>query len=164
MLFDGEIINAFEFSSMTGRRTLLKMNARTFDQLVAANALMRLTVAEGEQPIDRYLRYRDDLSEWDTDMEKYGLNTDEITLMKQHLQKFYGVCYSQETLMALTMDPQITGFTLLEANRLRKSIAKKNQELYEQEKKHFYEKGQNLGTSEALLNYVWDSCAEPAKY
>src|SRR5699024_11086539 len=40
----------------------------------------------------------------------------------------------------------------------------KNQELYEQEKKHFYEKGQNLGTSEALLNYVWDSCAEPAKY
>ena len=164
MLFDGEIINAFEFSSMTGRRTLLKMNARTFDQLVAANALMRLTVAEGEQPIDRYLRYRDDLSEWDIDMEKYGLNTDEITLMKQHLQKFYGVCYSQETLMALTMDPQITGFTLLEANRLRKSIAKKNQELYEQEKKHFYEKGQNLGTSEALLNYVWDSCAEPAKY
>lgn len=164
MLFDGEIINAFEFSSMTGRRTLLKMNARTFDQLVAANALMRLTVAEGEQPIDRYLRYRDDLSEWDTDMEKYGLNADEITLMKKYLQKFYGVCYSQETLMDLTMDSQITGFTLLEANRLRKSIAKKNQELYEQEKKHFYEKGQNLGTSEALLNYVWDSCAEPAKY
>lgn len=164
MLFNGDVINAFEFSSLTGRRTLLKMNARTFDQLVAANALMRLTVAEGEQPIDRYLRYRKDLSKWDADMKNYGLQPAEISLMKQHLQKFYGVCYSQETLMALTMDPQITGFNLLEANHLRKSIAKKNQELYQQEKKHFYAKGHELGTSSSLLNYVWDTCAEPAKY
>ena len=164
MLFNGDIINAFEFSSMTGRRTLLKLNARTFDQLVAANALMRLTVVEGEQPIDRYLRYRDDLTQWDADMKKYGLQPAEIELMKKHLSKFFGVCYSQETLMALTMDPKITGFTLLEANRLRKSIAKKDQQLSEQEKKHFYEKGRNLKTREELLNYVWDTCAEPAKY
>lgn len=164
MLFNGDVINAFEFSSLTGRRTLLKMNARSFDQLVAANALMRLTVAEGEQPLDRYLRYRDDISQWDADMQAYGLQPDESDLMKRHLQKFYEVCYSQETLMALTMDPKITGFSLLEANRLRKSIAKKNQELYQQEKEHFYAKGHELGTSEALLKYVWDTCAEPAKY
>lgn len=164
MLFNGEILNAFEFSSLTGRRTLLKMNARTFDQLVAANALMRLTVASGEQPIDRYLRYRDDLTAWEKDMQDYGLQPDEISLMQEHLQKFYGVCYSQETLMALAMDPKITGFNLLEANRLRKSIAKKNQQLYQQEKEHFYAKGQQLGTSTALLNYVWETCAEPAKY
>lgn len=140
------------------------MNARTFDELVAANALMRLTVEEGEQPIDRYLRYRDDMSQWDTDMDSYGLTTAEKDVLKEHLNKFYGICYSQESLMALSMDSRITGFNLIEANKLRKSIAKKDHKLYEVEHDHFFKQGEKLGTSKNLLQYVWDNCAEPAKF
>lgn len=164
MLFSGDVINAFEFNTIVGRNTLEKMNARTFDELVAANALMRLTIENGEQPIDRYLRYRSDIQQWYNDMNEYGLSENEIEIMKTHLSKFYGVCYSQESLMSISMDKRITGFGLLEANKLRKSIAKKNNKLYEQEREHFFKAGNKLGTSDALLNYVWDMCAEPAKF
>lgn len=164
MLAEHKISNAFEFDTIVSKQILAKMKPKTFDELVAANALMRLTVEDGEQPIDKYLRFRSDITQWYQEMEDYGLTPDEIKLMRHHLDKFYGICYSQETLMSLAMDEHITGFDLLEANKLRKSIAKKDEKLYEKEKTNFFEKGRKLGTSDNLLKYVWDNGAEPAKY
>lgn len=164
MLFDDKIVNAFEFDTIVGSKVLHKMNARTFDDLIAANALMRLNVDEGEQPIDKYIRFRKDINEWYQEMREYGLSNDEIEVMREHLERFNGICYSQETLMSLSMDKRITGFDLLEANKLRKSIAKKDEKLYNQEREEFFEKGRALGTSDNLLTYVFDNCAEPAKH
>ena len=72
LLFDGEIISAFQFETPTGRQTLEKVNAQNFDELAAANSLMRLT-NDGEQLVDRFVRYKKDNNEWEKDMDEYNL-------------------------------------------------------------------------------------------
>lgn len=57
--------------------------------------------------------------------------------------------------MKLVMDPHIAGFSMKEANTLRKAVAKKKPKLIEEVKELFYIKGAELGTSQAMLDYVW---------
>ena len=58
--------------------------------------------------------------------------------------------------MRLSMDPQISGFTVGEANILRKAVAKKKADVLQKGKELFYSKGLERGTSEKLLDYVWN--------
>lgn len=57
--------------------------------------------------------------------------------------------------MQMVMDEHISGFNMKEANKLRKTIAKKNFREIDAVRDLFFEKGHNLGTSQSLLNYVW---------
>lgn len=178
MLFNGDVTNAFEFSSIVGRNALLTIHATDFSALVAANALMRLTVEpnEGtyesnmmkkywgnEQPINRYVRYRDHPGAWDQDMKKAGLTPDEIKLMHKYLGRHRGVCYSQEDLMKISMSPKVANFPYPDANKLRKAVAKKDPKILESARKIFYAEGKKQGTRTKFLDYVWYSCAVPAK-
>ena len=54
------------------------------------------------------------------------------------------------------MDEKISNFSVKEANKLRKTIAKKK--LAEIDSMHdmFMQKGREVGTSDNLLNYVWN--------
>ena len=63
--------------------------------------------------------------------------------------------------MLLVMDNEISGFTMTEANKLRKAIAKKKQKLIEECKALYYKKGQELGTRKELLDYVFKYCIKP---
>ena len=76
--------------------------------------------------------------------------------MKKHLESDYGVSAEQESVMEMTMDEQIAGFSVKEANKLRKSIAKKKPKLLEETKQLFYKKGKELGVRKVLLDYVWN--------
>lgn len=158
MLFDGEVVNAFQFETMVGRQALESINARSFDEIAAANALMRLSAESGEQPIDKYIRFKKNISDWYTEMTEQGLTLDEQEVLNKQLSSRYGICDTQEALMELSMDKSISGFSLLEANKLRKSVAKKNPELQEAQKIIFYEHGKTLGTTKTMLDYVWNYC------
>ena len=81
--------------------------------------------------------------------------------MEKYLKDSNGVSGSQEVLMQILMDPEICNFTLGEANAARKAIAKKIAAKIIQLKKDFFEKGNNCGTREDFLNYVWVYCIEP---
>ena len=48
-----------------------------------------------------------------------------IKIMDKHLLANSGVCESQEGIMLISMDENISGFSVKEANKLRKGIAKK---------------------------------------
>lgn len=157
LLFDGDIISAFQFETVVGRQTLEKIEAENFDEIAAANSLMRLST-EGEQPIDKYVRYKTNPNEWELDMDSYGLNADEKEVLHEVLDSRYGVCDTQELLMILSMHEKISGFTLTEANALRKSVAKKDPEQQNAQKSLFYEKGLLLGAREIMLDYVWNEC------
>jgi len=156
MLFNGEVTSAFQFETVVGRQTLEAVNARTFDELVSANGLMRLSVDEGEQPLDKYIRFKNNIQEWYDEMTQDGLSQADQEVLKRLLGNRYGICDSQELLMEVSMDKQVSGFTMMEANKLRKSIAKKNPKLQEQQRTIFFERGREAGSSEALLRYVWD--------
>ena len=86
---------------------------------------MRLMADDGgETPMATYVRYKADINLWYEEMDKWGLSEEEKKLMEKHLLKNCGVAESQELVMKLTMDEKISNFSVKEANKLRKAIAK----------------------------------------
>lgn len=124
--------------------------------MATANSVMRLMADGTEQPIDTYVKYKNDISLWYQEMRDYGLTEDEIVTLEKHLKIVYGVADTQEIVMELCMDDKVANFSIAEANKLRKAIAKKKKDVLQSVKELFYEKGKEIGTSETLLHYVWD--------
>jgi DNA polymerase-3 subunit alpha len=157
LLHRGELVSAFQFDSPVGEQALRSIRPMNLLEATNANNLMRLMSEEGkEQPLEMYVRYKNNINEWYQDMENFGLNDKEIDIMKNHLLQDYGVCSSQERMMLLSMDDNIADFDVVESNVLRKSVAKKKKDLLEQSEKRLYEKGAESGASKTLLQYVWD--------
>lgn len=160
-LFRGEVIEAFQFSSPQGEKGLKLVNARNVNDLVSTSALIRLRSDSNEQPLQKYVRFRDNHQEWVDEMTKNGLTSEEQNILHELLDDYNGICLSQEKLMELSM--KIAGFNLNEANKIRKAIAKKNAKLQEIQHQHFMEKGLALGRREEFLDYVWKYCVEIQK-
>jgi DNA polymerase-3 subunit alpha len=157
LLHKGELVSAFQFDSPVGAQALRLIKPTNLLEATNANNLMRLMGEEGrELPLDMYVRYKNNVNEWFNDMKNFGLNEKEINIMKRHLLEDYGVCSSQERMMLISMDEEIAGFDVVEANVLRKSVAKKIKELLEESEKKLFEKGLKNNVSEKLLKYVWD--------
>ncbi|MEG2454029.1 MAG: hypothetical protein RSB20_04105, partial [Clostridia bacterium] len=68
----------------------------------------------------------------------------------------YGVCSTQERMMLMSMDKNISNFDVVESNILRKGVAKKIGDKFEEAHKLFYKKGEQCRTSKKLLDYIWD--------
>ena len=157
--WDRKIINLFQFDTAVGKETIKKVKPTNLHELGVCNALMRLMPQEGvfETPTDRYIRYKNDISQWyDCMRNQYHLNDDEVHTMEKYLKPVYGVSTMQEEVMELSMDSKVSNFSMKEANKLRKSIAKKNKKLQKQAKDLFFKKGLDNGTSLNCLNYVWN--------
>lgn len=162
LLYDGEITNAFQMETLVGRTAVQKVQPHKLQEIIATNSLMRLS-CDGEQPIDRFVKHKKDITLWYEEMHKWGLNEDEIHVLEKHLLKSYGVANTQEDLMRLAMDEKIANFTLLEANKLRKAIAKaKAKNMIEPMMNLFVEKGLENGNRMKLLAYVWEIQVKPS--
>lgn len=160
-LFNGEVIEAFQFSALQGEKGLKQVNARNINDLVAASALIRLRSESTEQPLQKYVRFRDNPQAWEEEMIKNDLTSEERSILHELLDDYNGICLSQEKLMELSM--KVAGFNLNEANKIRKAIAKKNAKLQEIQHEHFMEKGLALGRRKEFLDYVWEYCVEIQK-
>ena len=154
MAADGEIRSLFQFDTNVGSQSIKKIQPVSLKQLAIANSIMRL-MSDGEQPIDIYTKQKLAPQIWYDDMYANGLTADEIKVLEKYLKEKDGVADSQEVVMQLSMDPQISGFDMKDANRLRKIIAKKNFKDIEAMHEYYNECGRKLGTSQAMLNYVW---------
>ena len=152
---NGAISSLFQFDTTVGGQAIKKIHPTSLTQLAIANSVMRL-MSDGEQPIDIYVKQKTAPEIWYSDMRENGLTNEEIKVLEKYLKVKDGVADSQEVVMQLSMDPQISGFDMKEANRLRKTIAKKQFREIEEVKKLFYEKGHSCGTRDELLNYVWN--------
>lgn len=150
-----KMLKAFQFDSMAGNQALKKINPQNLTELTLANGLMRLQTAETEQPMDRYVRYKNDINEWYKDMTAYGLNKEEQSILNEYLFPYCGMCISQTTVMSLLMDKRICGFNLKEADLARKSIAKKSAEALAGTETNLYEKGKEIGNRKVFLDYIW---------
>ena len=120
------VINAFQFDSAEGTKAAKRLKPRSILEMSDANGLMRLMGEEGaERPIDKYYRFKNDLSLWYKEMTDFGLSKKEQTTLEPYFKQSYGVPPSQEQLMLMLMDENICGFSLKEANTSRKIIGKK---------------------------------------
>ena len=155
MVGRGEITSLFQFDTLVGAQAIKDIQPKSLFELAISSSLMRL-MGEGELPLAKYARYKRVPQLWYNEMQEYGLDRDEIKVLEKYLSKKCGVGESQEVIMQIVMDPQISGFDMKEANKLRKTIAKKQFRAIEEVKQLFFEKGLALGTSSALLDYIWD--------
>ena len=155
MASNGEISSLFQFDTSVGGQSIKKIQPRSLKQIAIANSIMRL-MADGEQPIDIYVKQKLAPQIWYDDMRDSSLTEEEIKVLEKYLKEKDGVADSQEVVMQLSMDPQISGFDMKDANRLRKIIAKKNFKDIANMYDYFIECGEKLGTSKALLDYVWN--------
>lgn len=150
------IPSLFQFETNVGSEAVKFVKPTNINELAVANSLMRLMNDGNESPLEQFVRYKKDINNWYSDMKEYGLNDEEIEILKSHLADSYGLADSQEKVMILSMDSKISNFSLKDANKLRKSIAKKKFDILQETKQMFYEKGKEVGTREVFLQYVWE--------
>src|SRR5699024_4182742 len=99
MASENTVKETFQFNTLIGQETLKKVKPHSFEEFCAANSLMRLQSDGGEQPIDRFVRYKNDMDEWYQEMKDFGLNEEEIEIMREHLEVHKGVNATQEISM-----------------------------------------------------------------
>ena len=151
------IYSVFQFDTPISTKALSATKPHSVMDLSAANSLLRL-MPDGadETPIDRYIRYKQSKNAWLKDTTDFGLNKDEQAILWKYLADAYGMADSQEKVMRLSMDEHTAGYTLKEANKLRKSIAKKDDKLQAEAKALFFDCCKRQGTREIFADYIWN--------
>lgn len=164
MASSGQIADLFQFSTAIGHSTITKAKPTNLIEMTASNSLMRLQSKSGEQPIDTFVKHKEDISLWHEEMKVYGLSNEEVKIMEEHLLILNGVADTQESVMLMAMDSRIADFSIEEATFLRKSIAKKSDEAASQVKTLLFDKGKKAGARENLLEYVWYQISRMLSY
>jgi len=125
-LRNNSVLNVFQFDSDIGAQAAKKIQPNSVLELADANGLMRLMTGEegGENPMDKYVRFKNDISLWYKEMTDFGLTKEEQKTLEPYFKQSYGVPPSQEQLMEMLMDENICGFSLKEANAARKIVGR----------------------------------------
>jgi DNA polymerase-3 subunit alpha len=138
MLRQGRTAGVFQFESALGTDTLRNMKCDRFDDLVASNALLR------PGPLDAGMHLVFIRRKLGQEPVSYPHPS-----LVDTLEPTYGVITYQEQLMRIANI--MAGFSLAEADVLRKAVGKKDADLIKQELGRFVERGMALGHPQALM-------------
>ena len=152
-LHNNQVLNCFQFDSEVGSQAAKKIKPSSILEMADANGLMRLMTSEkGEEtPMEKYIRFKNNINLWYQEMKEFGLNAQEVEVLKPYFLKSHGVPPSQEQLMQMLMDPNICHFTLAEANAARKIVGKKQMSKIPELQKQVLDQA----ASPCLGNYIW---------
>ena len=158
MVQNHEIVSLFQMEQQSGVRGIALTHPRNVDELAALNSVIRLMASEkgAESPLDKYTRFRKNPNAWDAEMIRYGLTEEERKILHKELDTSNGLSITQEQFMKLVQLPECGGWNLQWADRLRKSIAKKNPKEYEQLTKEFFERVEEQHLSNKFCEYTWN--------
>ena len=152
-------LNLFQLDSTIGRQGAKKVRPKNMQELSDTNGLIRLMAEDGgEPPMEKYVRFKKNPELVHKEMQKYGLTAQEEEALNKYVGKSYGIGISQEQLMRTLMDFDICDFSLKEANKARKIIAKKKMKEIPALRENVFKKAK----SAALANYVWDWIVSPS--
>ena len=157
MVWNHEIQSLFQMEKQSGIQGIALLKPTSVDDLATLNSVIRLMAQErgGEMPTNKLARFKRNPKLWDAEMEKWGLTEEERAILHKELDTSYGICESQEGFMQLVQSPECGGFNLTWADRLRKSIAKKNPKEFDQLTEEYYKNIDEKGLSRNLCEYVW---------
>ena len=158
MVWNHEIQALFQMEKQSGIQGIATLKPTSVDDLAILNSTIRLMAQEkgGEMPTEKLARFKNDPYEWDRELEMWGLGRKEKEILEPVLGMSYGLCIAQEQFMELVQLPELGGFSLTWADKLRKSIAKKNPADYDKLTKEFYEETEKKGVNQRFAHYVWD--------
>lgn len=138
LLRQGRTAGVFQFESPLATETLRQMRCDRFDDLVASNALLR------PGPLDTGMHLVFIRRKLGQEAVSYPHPS-----LKEILEPTYGVITYQEQVMRIAN--VLAGFSLAEADVLRKAVGKKDADLIRKELGKFTEKGIALGHPRKLM-------------
>ena len=158
MCWNHEVLSLFQMEKQSGIKGIALLKPNSVDELAILNSTIRLMATEkgGEMPTEKLTRFKNNPKLWDIELEKFGLGPKEKAVLEPVVGISHGLCIAQEQFMQLVQLPEIGGFDLTFADRLRKSIAKKNPADYDKITKEFFEETEKKGCNMKLCHYVWD--------
>ncbi len=151
MLRQGRTAGVFQFESPLATETLRQMRCDRFDDLVASNALLR------PGPLDTGMHLV---------FIRRKLGHEAVTYphpaLREVLEPTYGVITYQEQVMRIANI--LAGFSLAEADVLRKAVGKKDAELIRRELGRFVERGVALGHPPGLMQKLAEQIETFGRY
>ena len=98
MVWKHEIQSLFQMEKQSGIQGIALIKPKSVDELATLNSVIRLMAQEkGEEtPLDKWARFRQDISLWYKEMKQAGLTDDEIEWLKNYDNISDGICESQE--------------------------------------------------------------------
>ena len=158
MVWNHKIQSLFQMEQQSGIQGIEILKPTTVDDLAILNSTIRLMAQEkgGEMPTEKLARFKRNPQEWLNEMKRFGLSKEQQKILEPILSISYGLCIAQEQFMELVQLPELGGFSLTWADKLRKSIAKKNPKDYEALTKEFYQVTTEKGIDQNFAKYVWD--------
>lgn len=158
MCWNHEVMSLFQMEKQSGVSGIAAMKPTSVDDLAILNSAIRLMATEkgGEMPVNKLARFKAHPSDWDYELRKYGLGAEAKEILEPVLNVSYGLCIAQEQFMQLVQLPELGGFNLTWADKLRKSIAKKNPAQYEELTEEYFKIIKEKGLDEKLCSYVWN--------
>lgn len=158
MIWRHDIESLFQMEKQSGVKGIATLKPTSVDDLAILNSTIRLMAqpGENEMPTDKLARFKANPKEWDRELEKYKLTQKEKDILEPVVGISYGLCIAQEQFMELVQLPELGGFSLTWADKLRKSIAKKNPKEFDALTDEFYKTTKEKGISENFTHYVWD--------
>ncbi|MUG87495.1 DNA polymerase III subunit alpha [Paenibacillus timonensis] len=149
MLGRGETTGVFQLESTGMRRVLKELKPSAFEDIISVNALYRPGPMEF---IPKFIA------------SKHG----QIGVEYPHrdlepiLKDTYGIIVYQEQIMQIAS--KMAGFSLGEADLLRRAVSKKKREVLDEQRSHFVVGSEAQGYSEAEANVVYDMIVRFADY
>ncbi|GAC40901.1 DNA polymerase III subunit alpha [Paenibacillus popilliae] len=149
LLSRGETTGVFQLESAGMRRVLRELKPSSFEDIVSVLALYRPGPMEF---IPNYIQ------------SKHGLKPVEYPHpdLEPILRDTYGIIVYQEQIMHIAS--KMAGFSLGEADLLRRAVSKKKREVLDQQRQHFVEGSLGQGYSDEEANRVYDMIVRFADY
>ena len=158
MVWNHEIQSLFQMEKQSGINGIAILKPTSVDDLAILNSTIRLMAQEkgGEMPTEKLARFKKDSNAWIEELRSFNLGEKEQNILEPVLGMSYGLCIAQEQFMELVQLPELGGFSLTWADKLRKSIAKKNPKDYEALTKEFFEVTKEKEINQNFAEYVWN--------
>lgn len=145
----GDTTGVFQFESAGIRNVLRRLIPETIEDVAAVNALYR---PGPMQNIDTFIKRKHG-------QEKIDYLDPSLAPI---LENTYGVIVYQEQIMQIAS--QMAGFTLGQADILRRAISKKKKSVLDKQRRYFIEGAQNKGFTKEKANQIYDYIERFADY
>jgi len=151
LLQNGDTLGVFQLESRGFRDILRRLKPDRFQDLIAIVALYRPGPIQSGM-LESYVRRK-------RGEEKIDYFSPEL---EDILKETYGVIAYQEQVMQIAS--KLAGYSMGEADLLRRAMGKKKAELMQQQRKTFIEKAKEVGTSPELAAEIFDKITPFAGY
>ena len=165
MVWNNKITALFQMEQQSGVQGIALTKPHSLEDLATLNSVIRLMPPDkkSERPLEKFARFKSRPAAWEEEMINYGLNKHERELMHSMFDYSNGIAAQQEDLYQLMRCEEIVGYSFGQADKLRKSVAKKNPKDYEAFEEQFWKDVRERGSSPALCKYIWKVLVAPQR-